>query len=76
LKGKVTHVRPAARRSYDGSLALTAVERLYSDDTGGGASLLVGRHQDKVIQARWHPDGRGFASSSADKTVQLWSCVT
>ncbi|GBO99966.1 WD repeat-containing protein 47 [Eumeta japonica] len=36
-------------------------------------SVLVARHPDKVISARWHPYDFSFISTSADKTAVLWT---
>ena len=60
--------------SYDTEISLlhttgnleTAVPRHYQ----------VAAHKDKVIQCRWHPSRDAFISSSADRTVVLWSART
>ena len=42
---------------------------------GTGADACTGvaaRHDDRIIQARWHRTACMFATSSADKTVRLW----
>ncbi len=36
-------------------------------------STVLARHQDRVIQARWHPSELQFATSSADQTARVWS---
>ena len=33
---------------------------------------VVGKHNDKVIQARWHPSEEYFLTSTADRTAVLW----
>ena len=52
--------------SYDGSVCL-------GEGLGGGEWVEVAQHEDKVVQARWHPGGEVFASTSSDKTACFWS---
>ena len=51
--------------SYDRSICL--------GETAGTDWVEVGHHEDKVVQARWHPGGKVFASTSSDKTACFWS---
>ena len=51
--------------AFDG----TAVVRAVDDGTCTGVAA---RHDDRIIQARWHRTARMFATSSADKSVRLW----
>ena len=51
--------------SYDGSVCL--------GEEGGAEWVEVAQHEDKVVQARWHPSGEVFASTSSDKTACFWS---
>ena len=37
---------------------------------------LYGSHRDSVFQVLYSPDGRTLATSSADKTIKLWSVIT
>ena len=51
--------------SYDGSVCLS--------EAAGVEWMEVAQHRDKVIQARWHPGGLVFASTSTDKTASFWT---
>ena len=51
--------------SYDGSVCLS--------EAAATEWVEIAQHGDKVIQARWHPKGQLFASTSTDKTVCFWS---
>ena len=51
--------------SYDGSVCLGEAE--------GTEWVEVAHHEDKVVQARWHPNGEIFASTSSDKTAAFWT---
>lgn len=58
--------------SYDSTISLTNVSSLFTDCQTKLVPHCIAQHNDKVIQCRWHPDGIGFASTSADHTVKLW----
>ena len=50
--------------SYDGTVCVTNVPSLEWRE--------VGRHEDKVIQCRWHSGGRLLVSTGADKKACFW----
>ncbi|KAG8132730.1 hypothetical protein E2320_010562 [Naja naja] len=56
--------------SYDMKIKVTDLQ---GDLTKQLPTMVVGEHKDKVIQCRWHTQDLSFLSSSADRTVKLWS---
>ncbi|KAA8587301.1 hypothetical protein FQN60_016163 [Etheostoma spectabile] len=56
--------------SYDTKVI---VSDLQGDLTKPLPQTVVGEHGDKVIQCRWHTQDLSFLSSSADRTVTLWT---
>ncbi|XP_069497947.1 WD repeat-containing protein 47 isoform X2 [Ambystoma mexicanum] len=56
--------------SYDMKIKVTDLQ---GDLTKTLPVLEVGEHKDKVIQCRWHTQDLSFLSSSADRTVSLWT---
>ncbi|XP_073347279.1 WD repeat-containing protein 47 isoform X2 [Pagrus major] len=56
--------------SYDTKVM---VSNLQGDLTKQLPQTVVGEHGDKVIQCRWHTQDLSFLSSSADRTVTLWT---
>ncbi|XP_043857035.1 WD repeat-containing protein 47 isoform X1 [Dromiciops gliroides] len=56
--------------SYDMKIKVTDLQ---GDLTKQLPIMVVGEHKDKVIQCRWHTRDLSFLSSSADRTVTLWT---
>lgn len=56
--------------SYDRRVVITDMR---GDLTSPLMYLPVAEHNDKIIQCRWHPQDFTFLSTSADRTVVLWS---
>ncbi|XP_034040016.1 WD repeat-containing protein 47 [Thalassophryne amazonica] len=56
--------------SYDTKVMVTSLQ---GDLTKQLPVTVVGEHVDKVIQCRWHTQDLSFLSSSADRTVTLWT---
>ncbi|KAM3865614.1 WD repeat-containing protein 47 [Diretmus argenteus] len=56
--------------SYDTKVMVT---NLQGDLTKQLPQTVVGEHGDKVIQCRWHTHDLSFLSSSADRSVTLWT---
>uniref|UniRef100_A0A8C5SV20 WD repeat domain 47 n=2 Tax=Laticauda laticaudata TaxID=8630 RepID=A0A8C5SV20_LATLA len=56
--------------SYDMKIKVTDLQ---GDLTKQLPTMVIGEHKDKVIQCRWHTQDLSFLSSSADRTVKLWS---
>ncbi|KAF7243389.1 WD repeat-containing protein 47 [Varanus komodoensis] len=56
--------------SYDMKIKVTDLQ---GDLTKQLPTMVVGEHKDKVIQCRWHTQDLSFLSSSADRTVRLWT---
>nr|XP_008113242.1 PREDICTED: WD repeat-containing protein 47 isoform X2 [Anolis carolinensis] len=56
--------------SYDMKIKVTDLQ---GDLTKQLPTMEVGEHKDKVIQCRWHTQDLSFLSSSADRTVRLWT---
>lgn len=59
--------------SYDSTIGL--MHLMKNLDKNVPKHYTVARHDDKVIQCRWHPTDNIFLSSSADRTSVLWKAV-
>ena len=69
------HTHDLLSSSYDSTISLTNVSSIFNDQQIKLLPHCIAQHNDKVIQCRWHPDGIGFASTSADHTVKLWKKI-
>jgi WD repeat-containing protein 47 len=56
--------------SYDNKVIITD---LHGDLTKPLNWSAVAQHNDKIIQARWHPNKMSFITTSADRTSIVWS---
>jgi WD repeat-containing protein 47 len=56
--------------SYDNNIIITD---LHGDLTKPLNWSIVAQHNDKIIQARWHPTQMSFITTSADRTSIVWS---
>jgi WD40 repeat protein len=56
--------------SYDNKVIITD---LHGDLTKPLNWSVVAQHNDKVIQAKWHPNHMSFITTSADRTSVVWS---
>ena len=59
--------------SYDNKVIITD---LHGDLTKPLSWSVVAQHNDKIIQARWHPTQMSFVTTSADRTSIVWSLPT
>ena len=59
--------------SYDNKVIITD---LHGDLTKPLKWSIVASHNDKIIQARWHPSQMSFITTSADRTSTVWSLPT
>lgn len=59
--------------SYDNKVIITD---LHGDLTKPLNWSAVAHHNDKIIQARWHPTQMSFVTTSADRTSIVWSLPT
>lgn len=56
--------------SYDNKVIITD---LHGDLTKPLSWSVVAQHNDKIIQAKWHPNQMAFITTSADRTSIVWS---
>lgn len=59
--------------SYDNKIIITD---LHGDLTKPLNWSVVAQHNDKVIQAKWHPTQMSFVTTSADRSSTVWSLPT
>ncbi|XP_022239191.1 WD repeat-containing protein 47-like [Limulus polyphemus] len=59
--------------SYDHKVVLSDLQGDLSQPI---PNVVVAEHEDKVIQARWHPTDFSILTTSADKSVILWGLST
>ncbi len=64
---KARHCSWVLSGSYDGNICLADISNAAVRWTK------LCHHTDKVIQCRWHPEGKLFASTGTDKKAKFWS---
>lgn len=67
----VIFVSPSPDGTHFVTASLDGVARVW-DSTGAQTLTLQGVHRDKIYVARFSPNGRMIATTSADRTIAIW----